>query len=67
MFHSWTQNNRINNIRELALKVRIKSETSVKAKWVCIYTSKKPTNTCYRDFQDKERFKLSNHGRSFQI
>ena len=59
MFHSRELNNRVNNIHERAVRIAFRDYEStfqqliVKVRYVCIYRSKKPTNTCYRDFETK--------------
>ena len=54
IFHSRKLNNRINNIHERAFRIVYRDYKStfkqVLKQKVCINTSKKPTNTCYRDF-----------------
>ena len=54
MFHSRKLNNRINNIHERVLRIVFRDYESTFQQLLkqnkSIYTSRKPTNSCYRDF-----------------
>ena len=69
MFHGRKLNNSIKNIHERALRTVYRDYKSTFQLLLkqnkSIYTSKKPTYTCYRNFWDKEWFKPSNHWKIF--